>query len=155
MKLLTFLISALSIVVLLSCNTKNEPVTDPGYDKLANPEKGRTLTISDHNTDNPEKSIKCPKKNSIETKLDTTLLFRTWVGDPNGPHADFDFSSKSFYIADYDGDGDRPYTLKGNKLSIQYEDYVEEAEILSVSKDTLKIIWKGVDVPISYTIWKG
>lgn len=146
----SFLISMLLIITLTSCNTKQEPVINKSNDskEFTTSKKIKTNPVTSNNTITSQKNI-------IETKLDTTLLFRTWVSDPEGPHADFVFSRKSFYIVDYDGDGDRPYALKNNKLSIQYEDYVEEAEILYVSKDTLKIFWKGVDVPTNYTIWKG
>ncbi|MFP9100887.1 hypothetical protein ACLI09_17710 [Flavobacterium sp. RHBU_24] len=107
----------------------------------------------DRNSDAPYTSIKRPEHSFVKTKLDTTLLYNIWTTDPNGPAADFVISNKSFYLADYDGDGDMPFLLLGTKLSIFYEHYIEDGEITFLKKDTLKIRWKGIDTDITYVTW--
>jgi hypothetical protein len=106
------------ILFLTLCCTDSIKVKEPvkasdtinhGYNELANTDKRETFTISDYNTDNPEvENIQRPAKSLLSTTIDTALLFGIWTNDPNGPHADFQFSSKSFYVVDYDGDGNRP-----------------------------------------------
>lgn len=98
--------------------------------------------------------VKHPISSKINTKLDTALLFGIWTIDPNGPHADFVLSKKSYYIVDYDGDGDMPYELKGNDLKIYLKDFTLEGKILSVDKDSLKINWTNSDNAENYVRWK-
>ena len=125
-----------------------------GYNELANPDKRESFTISDFNSDNEEiANIDRPSKSVVSTGIDTTLLFTIWTSDPDGPHADFEFSSKSFYVVDYDGDGDMPYFLTDKKLKIYYNDFIQEGEIVSVDKDTLKIKWADFDKANSYVRW--
>ena len=56
----------------------------------------------------------------LDTELDTSLLFGIWTIDPEGPHADFWLSDQFFYLVDYDSDGDKPYFLKNNKITINF-----------------------------------
>lgn len=125
-----------------------------GYNELANTAKYKSFCISDYNTDNPNvANIRRPEASFIETTLDTNLLFGIWTLNPEGPHADFKLTSKSFFVVDYDGDGDMPYELNGQKLRIYYNDFIQEGQIVSVSKDTLQVIWKGVDITTHYIHW--
>ncbi|AWH83649.1 hypothetical protein HYN59_00305 [Flavobacterium album] len=160
------LIAGISILVLSCAKPKKESTTaiaedaaiiekdtiNHGYNELAG-DREMTLTVSDYNTDNPEIQIERPDKSSVETSLDTTLLFNAWTLDNEGPHADFVFSPKSFFVVDYDGNGDMPYELKGNHLKIYYNDFIQEGEILSVSKDSLKIRWRDAGIA-AYAKWK-
>ena len=125
-----------------------------GYNELANPDKRKSFTISDFNTDNQEiKNIDRPNTSETKSSIDTFLLYAIWTSDPSGPHADFVFSSKSFYVVDYDGDGNMPYILNNKKLKIYYNDFIQEGEIVSVDKDTLKIKWKDSDETNIYIKW--
>jgi hypothetical protein len=127
-----------------------------GYNELANPNNEKSFPISDYNTDNKDvKKLNRPSKSVINSAIDTSLLFSIWTSDPNGPHADFVFSSKSFFVVDYDGDGDMPYALLDKKLKVYYNDFEQEGEIISVSKDTLKIKWKDYEYINNYVKWKG
>jgi hypothetical protein len=126
-----------------------------GYNELANTDKRNTFSISDFNTDDPEiKNIERPSLSTIKTDLDTTLLFGIWTSDPDGPHADFELTSKSFYVVDYDGNGDMPYELSDRNIKIYYNDFIQEGKVISVDKDTLKINWKDFDIVNSYERWK-
>lgn len=155
--------SLTTLLLLFSCQKKEdtlpapEPITatdtvDHDYNELRG-SKDRTLTTSDYNTDNPDIQIDRPEKSLVKTKLDTTLLFNIWTTDRNGPHADFELSGKSFFVVDYDGDGDMPYLLLGKKITIYYNDFVEEGEITFLKKDTLQIRWKSADVDTQYLSW--
>lgn len=126
-----------------------------GYNELANPSNRTVLVISDYNTDNPNiNNIDRPSISSIKTNLDTALLFQIWVSDTSAPHADFVFSNISFYVVDYDGNGDMPYKLIGNKLTIYYNDFIQKGEIISVDEDTLKIKWQDFEETTSYVRWR-
>lgn len=125
-----------------------------GYNELANPSKRKSFTISDYNTDNSEiKNIDRPIASTIKTNLDTILLFGIWTSDPEGPHADFELTSKSFFVVDYDGDGDMPYELIDRKIKIYYNDFIQEGKLISVDKDTLKIMWKDFEFINNYVRW--
>jgi hypothetical protein len=163
---ISLLLTGLSIIVITACDNQNQKTRDKsakstfsdsvnhGYNELANPDNRKSFTISDFNTDNSEiKNIDRPSKSTIATKLDTTLLFGIWTSDPNGPHADFELTSKSFYVVDYDGDGDMHYELMGNNMRIYYDDFIQEGQVISVGKDTLKIMWKDYDKMNNYVRW--
>ncbi|MBP9689433.1 MAG: hypothetical protein KBE91_07475 [Bacteroidia bacterium] len=125
-----------------------------GYNELANPSNRKSFTISDFNTDNSEiKNIYRPNTSTVATNLDTTLLFGIWTSDPDGPHADFQLTSNSFHVVDYDGDGDMPYELTDRKIKIYYNDFIQEGKVISVDKDTLKIMWKDFDNINNYVRW--
>lgn len=151
-------------LLLFSCQRKEdtlptpEPITaidtiDHGFNELAGSKDG-TLTTSDYNTDNPAIQIDRPQKSFIKTRLDTTLLFDIWTIDRKGPHADFKLSDKSFYVVDYDGDGDMLYLLLDRKLTIYYNDFVQEGEITFLTKDTLQIRWKDQETDTQYLTWQ-
>jgi len=89
----------------------------------------------------------------VKTNLNTTLLFATWTIDPDGPHADFVLSRKSFYVVDYDGNGDMAYELKGKHLKVFYPDNIQQGDILALSKDTLTIKWQGAAEISDYVRW--
>jgi len=124
-----------------------------GYNELQGTKGKSALTVSDYNTDNPQTQIERPAKSTVNTTLDTGLLYNIWTTDPDGPTADFEISAKSFYVADYDGDGDMPYTLKGNKLTVYYNDFTATGEIAFLSKDTLKIKWDNIDAETTYVLF--
>lgn len=159
-------VTGLLIVYGTACSSQNNPkidksekpiVTDTinhGYNELANPDNRKSFTISDFNTDNEEiKNIDRPSVSTVSTILDTAILFGIWTNDPDGPHADFWLTNKSFFVVDYDGDGDMPYELTENKLKIYYNDFIQEGKIISVDKDTLKIMWKDFDNISNYVRW--
>ncbi|MBK7572602.1 MAG: hypothetical protein IPI10_13580 [Bacteroidetes bacterium] len=62
-------------------------------------------------------------------------------------------TSKSFLVVDYDGDSDMPYELTDNKLKIYYNDFFQEGKIISVDKDTLKIMWEDIENISNYVRW--
>jgi len=138
----------------LNLNTETELKTDSinAYNELANTQNRKTLTISEYNTDNSEiENIKRPKKTIIRNlAIDTTKVFGIWSQDPDGPHADFWLTAKSFYVVDYDGDGDMPYILDKNEITIFYNDFVQKGIITSTENDTLKIKWSDIDVETEY-----
>jgi hypothetical protein len=137
-------------------STLSDKSHNPGYNELANPNNEKSFPISDYNTDNKDlKNIIRPSKSVINSTIDTSILFSIWTSDPSGPHADFVFSGKSFFVVDYDGNGDMPYILIDKKLKVFYNDFVQEGEIISVSKDTLKIKWKDYEFINNYVKWKN
>ncbi len=87
---------------------------------MANPDKQKIFTTLESNTENAEiKNIKRPNNTIIRNiTIDTAQAFGIWTQDPNGPHADFWLTAKSFFVVDYDGDGDMPYILDGNKITV-------------------------------------
>jgi hypothetical protein len=83
-----------------------------------------------------------PKHNKIiNPKFNLKLLYGIWTYDLEGPHADFELTKKSFYVVDYDGNGDMPYIINQDTITVYYLDYVSVGIIKSLTKDTLKIDW--------------
>jgi hypothetical protein len=70
-------------------------------------------------------NINRPSTSTISTSLDTALLFSIWTTDPEGPHADFKWTKKSFFIVDYDGNGDMPFELIDRKLKVYFYDFIQ------------------------------
>jgi hypothetical protein len=100
-------------------------------------------------------NIKRPKKTIIRNlEIDTTKAFGIWTQDPNGPHADFWLTANSFYVVDYDGDGEMPYILDKNEITIFYNDFVQKGRITSIENDILKIKWDDIDVETEYVKFK-
>lgn len=127
-----------------------------GYDQLADEQKRKSYTISEYNTDLESENIERPEKAIIKNPtVDTTQLFKIWTLDPDGPHADFWFKATAFYVVDYDGDGAMPYILDRDSLTIFYNDFVQKGRIISVGRDTLKILWNESEKPTEYTEWKN
>ena len=122
------------------------------YNELANTEKRKTLEISEYNTENSEtENIKRSEKTIIRNlEIDTTKAFGIWTQDPNGPHADFWLTKKSFYVVDYDGDGAMPYILDKNKITVFYNDFIQKGTITSTENDILKIKWSDMDKETEY-----
>lgn len=122
------------------------------YQELANTENKKILTISEYNTDNVEiKNIELPKKTIIRNlAIDTTKAFGIWTQDPEAPHADFWLTAKSFYVVDYDGDGEMPYILDKNEITIFRNDLVQKGVITLVKNDVLKIKWSDIEQETKY-----
>ena len=143
----------------LNLETETELKTDSveAYNELANTENKKTLTISEYNTDNSEiENINRPEKTIIRNlEIDTTKAFGIWTQDPNGPHADFWLTKKSFYIVDYDGDGAMPYILDKNKITVFYNDFIQKGTITSTENDILKIKWSDIDKETEYVKFKN
>ena len=148
-----FLLAVIFLSLTISCaDTKKPESVAVEKDAIENKmvDEGKVVETPDNIDEMP---IERPEKSIVETKLDTTLLFEAWTSDPEGPHADFVFSPKSFYVVDYDGDGDMPYELKGDHLKIYYDDFIQYGDILSVTNDSLAIRWRDADVA-HYVKWK-
>jgi len=90
----------------------------------------------------------------ISPKYSPESLYGIWTVDDNGPHADFELTKKSFYVVDYDGDGNMPYTLKHDSLTVMYADYKSTGVIKKVVKDTMVINWDNTS-DVVYITWKG
>ena len=140
-----------------SLNLKTEIKADSVDNALANTQNKKTLSIIESNTDNLKiKNIERPGKTIIKNlEIDTTKAFGIWIQDPNGPHADFSFTAKSFYVVDYDGDGAMPYILDKNHISIFYNDFIQKGVITSTENDTLKIKWTDMDNVTEYVKFKN
>ncbi|KGO85647.1 hypothetical protein Q765_15125 [Flavobacterium rivuli WB 3.3-2 = DSM 21788] len=90
----------------------------------------------------------------INPKYNPESLYGIWTLDNNGPHADFELTKKSFYVVDHDGDGNMPYTLKHDTLTVMYADYKSTGVIKKVVKDTMVINWDNTS-DVVYITWKG
>jgi len=113
-------------------------------------------TISEKNTDLESiKNIERPKSSKIiNSTFPVNKLFGIWTTDPNGPHADFQLGKESFFVVDYDGDGDMPYEINKNIITVYYPDMKETGLIQKAEKDSLVIYWASGEC-ITYTRWKN
>ena len=123
-------------------------------------EQKQTTVKKNTNTIAVTKAVSKTKKgntlqnNVINPKYSPESLYGIWTLDNNGPHADFELTKKSFYVVDYDGDGNMPYTLKGDTLTVMYADYKSTGVLKKVVKDTMVINWDNSG-DIVYITWKG
>ncbi|KIA94696.1 hypothetical protein OA93_19615 [Flavobacterium sp. KMS] len=147
----------ISILILVSCK-KSENIEKNNTRNVVSQEESSTINnaVSDENADIEDKqNIGVPKESRIiKSKFDTKLLFGIWTNDPEGPHADFDLSKKSFYVVDYDGDGDMPYLINEDSIKVYYNNFISIGIIQNVTKDTLKIDWDKNGITV-YSRWKG
>jgi hypothetical protein len=88
----------------------------------------------------------------INPAFSTKYLFGVWTTAANGPHADFTLDSNSFYIADYDGNGNRPYVIREDSLIIFYGDFTSRNKILKADSDSL--ILENEDGVVKHVRWK-
>ena len=132
----------ITLLILMSVSCKNEKKSDS-----LNSNKEWELKINNVEINNIER----PEKTIIRNlAIDTTKVFGIWTQDSNGAHADFWLTSKSFYVADYDGDGAMPYILDKNEITIFYIDFVQKGVITSAENNTLKIKWSDNDKETEY-----
>ena len=142
MKYISILILALSC---LSCkNEVEKQPKNPNIELEIKKDSDNTGSIEIDNIDRPEKTI------LRNLEIDTTEAFGIWAQDPNGPHADFWLTAKSFFVADYDGDGEMPYILDKNTITIFYDDFIQKGLITSTVNDTLKIKWSDNENETEY-----
>lgn len=144
------------IGILLGCNSKNkqEKSKDTTEKEIKFEDTVKEIVKSqDYNLTNriKFKNVLC----EYNSEIDTILLFKPWVADPNGPSADFEISSKSFYKVDFDGIGEISYSLIGNQLKLNDGKYIDEGEITKLNNDTLQIKWKATEMIIDYVVWKN
>ena len=82
--------------------------------------------------------------------VDLDLLYGVWASDVSDPHAEFMINTDEFYLADTDGDASYKYTLENNLLKVFYKNATQSGEIISVTKDSLKIKWGDTDTITKY-----
>ena len=132
------------VLIIISCAKKESTKeTNRENAKIQKTENRIVETVSEKNIDSESiiNSDRPRQSKIIKSKFDLKLLFGIWTYDPEGPHADFQLTKKSFYVVDYDGDGDMPYIINQDTIKVYYNDYVGVGIIKSVTKDTLKIDW--------------
>jgi len=145
------------VLIVISC-TKKESTIDTNIKNTTTPKTENRIveTVSEKNTYiESVLNIDRPKQSKIiKSKFNLKLLFGIWTYDPEGPHADFKLTKKSFYVVDYDGDGDMPYVINHDTLKVYYNDYVSVGIIKNATNDTLKIDWDENGIT-NYVKWKG
>ena len=136
----------ITLLILMSVSCKNEKKSD-----TLNSKTEQELNTDSINVYNELENIERPEKTIIRNlAIDTTKAFGIWTQDSNGAHADFWLTSKSFYVADYDGDGAMPYILDKNEITIFYIDFVQKGVITSAENNSLKIKWSDNDKETEY-----
>ena len=139
----TFIICII-LLVTISCGRQqnnNQKITADITSTIKS--QNQVDTISKQNNDiKTIDNISRPKTSKIiSSKFPVDKLFGIWTYDPTGPHADFELTKISFYVVDYDGDGDMPYILNKDTLTVFYKDFVTKGLIKKVNKDSLTIAW--------------
>lgn len=142
-----------------SNNSKKTDTELEGYDELSDEANYKTYTISEYNTDLEYiPNIKRPLRSSIKNfKFSKDKLFGIWVRDSSSeaPHATFQITKKSFYVVDYDGDGDMPYDIDKDSITVYYNDFIKRGKIINAtSHDSLVIHWNESKRPTTFYKWK-
>ncbi len=120
--------------------------------ELANEQNRERFTVSEFNTDVAEiDNIDRPNQPIFRNlAVDTSKFFGIWAQDAKGPHADFWLTEKSFFVVDYDGNGEMPYILNKNEITIFYNDFIQKGIITANNIDTLTIKWEGSEKVTTY-----
>jgi hypothetical protein len=124
--------------LVVSCSKPTETNKNPRSLTVDTSTHSSTLTVTKADSSKESHFVsKIKKSEIIRPKFPVEELFGIWVTDPDGPHADFRLDSSSFYIVDYDGDGDMPYLLIEDSLTIFFNDFISKNKILRADKDSL------------------
>jgi hypothetical protein len=153
----TTLLILVFTLVQFCCNSKANDIKKeytPLQGKDSIPQKDKNYLLETTSIHSQKKNKERPTKSIIQTTLDTSLLFTAWVGSVDAPHADFVFSGTYYYVVDYDGDGNMPYSLIHKTLKVYYKGYIQEGEIISLTKELLTIKWKDAYSSTDYIKWK-
>ncbi|MGH2666462.1 hypothetical protein [Flavobacterium sp.] len=145
------------LMLVVSCKkTENTNEINSENKTVLNSENKTIETVSETNTalENEQNTERPKQSRVIKSKFDLKLLYRIWTSDPEGPHADFDLSKKSFYVVDYDGNADMPYIINEDTIKVFYNDFVSVGIIKNVTKDSLKIDWDNNGLS-NYVEWKN
>jgi hypothetical protein len=144
------------LISLLACH-QDKPIKEDDVNILRTSDQPTTSSSTNNHSDSAEFKVhvRPDKSQIINSSVDTSMLFKIWTIDPNGPHADFWIRRKDFYIVDYDGDGSIPYILENETIRVYYEDFITEGKILLLTQDSLIIYWKDMNVPQAYIEWKN
>jgi len=130
-----------------------------GYDELSNEDNRENFVVSEYNSDLPDiPNIKRPSSSNITNfKFSKDELFKSWVENPSEdtPNTTFVIDEKSFYVADYDGDGSMPYQINNDSLIVYFNDFIKRAKIIELTNDKLIIHWNGAEKPTRYYEWKN
>jgi hypothetical protein len=135
------IVKAISASIILhlvvSCSKPTETNNNPGSLTVDTSTQTSTLSVTKaESSKEPSLVLKMKKGEIIRPKFPVEELFGIWTTDSDGPHADFRLDSSSFYIVDYDGDGDMPYLLIEDSLTIFFNDYISKNKILKADKDS-------------------
>lgn len=145
------------VLIIISCK-KNDIAKEATIENTTSQKKeNKTIeTVSEKNTniESVPNNDRPKQSKIINSKFDLELLFGIWTLDPKGPHADFDLTKKSFYVVDYDGNGDMPYIINQDTIKVYYTDFISVGIIKNVTKDTLKIDWDQ-NGTTNYIKWKS
>ena len=157
MKTIKFNIFLFAIIgILIGCNSSNNKENQVNVSEKEIKFDDSVTEIINTSDNNLSKRVKY--KNALceyNSELDTILLFKPWVGNPNQPSADFEISSKSFYKVDFEGIGEVSYSLIGNQLKLIDGEYIDKGEITKLNNDTLQIKWQATEMIIDYVVWKN
>ncbi|MFY7672314.1 hypothetical protein ACOSP6_14610 [Tenacibaculum sp. MEBiC06402] len=132
----TFVISDFFDVKIVSLNKKDNNKIELIIEHGAFPRKKEIIIIS------PE----LVKFKEFMKPIDLNLFYGVWAYNISDPHAQFMINKDEFYLADSDGDSSFKYVLEDNRLKVFYEEATQVGEVISVSKDSLKIKWGNEEI---------
>ena len=73
----------------------------------------------------------------INPRFPINNLFGIWGLDPTAPHADFWLDADSFYLAENDEEGNRPYLIEDDSIKIYFKNLTAKGQIVKATGDTL------------------
>ncbi len=73
----------------------------------------------------------------VNSRYPVNKLFGIWVLDLTAPHADFWLDEDSFYLAENDEEGNRPYLIEEDSIHIYFQTQKAKARIVKATGDTL------------------
>ncbi len=86
-------------------------------------------------------------------RFPTTKMFGVWALDLTAPHADFWLDAESFYLAEEEEEGNRPYVIEDDSIKIFYKSYTSKGRIVRATGDTLVLRLNGGE-EMEYMRWR-
>ncbi len=143
----SFTLLALTLTLFCTCSSPTPQFAEVGetadtsavqafIDSLDN------LPLGEHTTEDFEERLLAIS--NIVT-IEETDLYGIWTNDPNGPHADIRIGENEWYLVDYEGHGNMPYSFDNatDSLTVYYPYETMQGLVIRAHNDTLIIQWKN------------
>ncbi|MBC7384038.1 MAG: hypothetical protein H7296_13800 [Bacteroidia bacterium] len=122
----------LSICLFLSCNDERNLSFKQQASYIKNEQADKSMPNRHFGTS------KITKPN-----FDTHLLFGIWADKTDASSCNFEINADHMLYCDYDGNGERLYTINGDSIFLDNPTLIFKGKILSVTKDSLVIHWQN------------
>jgi hypothetical protein len=102
----------------------------------------------------PDKKRPFNKSEIVNPSFDEKLIFGVWGASLDDPACEFEINKDRFLLCDYDGDGERIYSITGDSIYLKNPTLIFKGKILRVTTDSLVIHWQNNQEPEVLLRWR-